>query len=63
MKRVLSVGFAVVLLSLATTGVASAEAVPIWVVPGIDLGSVLGPTVGVPGGLASVFDLLKLIGG
>ena len=29
---------------------------------GVDLGSVLDPTIGIPGGLAPVFDLLKLVG-
>jgi hypothetical protein len=59
--RVLGTLVAVAALSLATGGVASAE-VPIWVLPGVDLGTVLDPTTGVPGALAPVFDLLKLIG-
>ncbi|RKT55299.1 hypothetical protein [Saccharothrix australiensis] len=62
MKRLLTLGLAVVLLGLTATGVANAETTPIWVLPGVDLGSLLGPTTGVPGGLAPVFDLLKLIG-
>ncbi|MEU5692454.1 hypothetical protein [Actinosynnema sp. NPDC020468] len=60
--RVLAVGAVVGVLGLATGGVALADT-PIWVLPGVDLGGVLGPTTGVPGGLAPVFDLLKLIGG
>ncbi|MBW4717079.1 hypothetical protein [Saccharothrix obliqua] len=57
-----AVGFAVLALCLAASGVASADT-PVWVLPGVDLGGVLGPTTGVPGGLAPVFDLVKLIGG
>lgn len=63
MKRLSALVFAVVALSLAASGVANAEAVPVWALPGVDLGGLLGPTTGVPGGLAPVFDLLKLIGG
>jgi hypothetical protein len=36
---------------------------PIWVLPGLDLGSVLDPAVGVPAALAPIFELLKFIGG
>ena len=36
---------------------------PVWVLPGVDLGSILDPTIGVPGALAPIFELLKLVGG
>ncbi|MET9626829.1 hypothetical protein ABZX92_05130 [Lentzea sp. NPDC006480] len=36
---------------------------PIWVLPGLDLGSILDPTIGVPAALAPIFELLKFIGG
>jgi hypothetical protein len=36
---------------------------PIWVLPGVDLGPILDPTVGVPAALAPIFELLKFIGG
>lgn len=53
-------------MGLGTAGVASADTaasdVPIWVLPGVDAGGLLGPTVGLPGALAPVFDLFKLIG-
>jgi len=39
------------------------ESVPIWVLPGVDLGPVLDPTIGVPAALAPIFELLKLVGG
>ncbi|WP_205215126.1 hypothetical protein [Amycolatopsis albispora] len=62
-SRVLVTGVAVAAFSGAAGGVASAaDSTPIWVLPGVDLGSVLDPTIGIPGGLAPVFDLLKLIG-
>ncbi|MEV0702309.1 hypothetical protein AB0I53_30945 [Saccharopolyspora sp. NPDC050389] len=42
---------------LLTGGVATAE--PIWVLPGVDLGAVLGPTVQLPTQLLQpVFDVL-----
>ncbi|MEU6270564.1 hypothetical protein [Saccharopolyspora shandongensis] len=42
---------------LLTGGVATAE--PIWVLPGVDLGAVLGPTVQLPTQLLQpVFDAL-----
>jgi hypothetical protein len=62
MKRTLAVGFAVVALSFATSGVAGAAEIPVWALPGVDLGTVLGPLTGVPGALSPVFDLLKTIG-
>jgi hypothetical protein len=60
--RLLATGIAVAALSVAAGGVAVAD-VPVWVAPGVDLGPVLDPTVGIPGGLAPLFELLKLIGG
>ncbi len=39
------------------------ETTPIWVLPGLDLGPVLDPAVGVPAALAPIFELLKLVGG
>ncbi|MDX8145879.1 hypothetical protein OG205_26075 [Lentzea sp. NBC_00516] len=39
------------------------ESVPIWVLPGLDLGSVLDPAIGVPAALAPIFELLKFVGG
>lgn len=59
--RVLVTGLAVVVLGLGTGGAAFADA-PVWALPGVDLGGLLGPVTGVPGALAPVFDLLKLIG-
>lgn len=66
-SRVLTTGFAVATLSLTATGVASAaeqtsQNTPIWLIPGVDLGPVLGPTTGLPEALAPVFGLLSLIG-
>jgi hypothetical protein len=60
--RVLATAIAVAALSFTTGGVASAAEVPIWALPGVDLGDLLGPATGVPGAAAPVFDLLKLIG-
>ncbi|MGC7093913.1 hypothetical protein ACPZ19_04550 [Amycolatopsis lurida] len=62
-SRVLVTGAAVAVFSGAAGGVAfAADSTPIWVLPGVDLGSVLDLTIGIPGGLAPVFDLLKLVG-
>lgn len=45
-------------------GVASADETPIWVVPGVDLGSVLDPTVGLPAGaLGPVDSVLTYLAG
>ena len=40
-----------------------AENTPIWVLPGVDLGPILDPAVGVPAALAPIFELLKFVGG
>jgi hypothetical protein len=60
--RVLATGFAVAALTLTAGGVANAAEVPVWALPGTDLGALLGSTTGVPGGLAPLFDLLTLLG-
>lgn len=45
-------------------GVASAAETPIWLVPGGDVGSVLGPAVPVPAtALAPVVELLTFLAG
>lgn len=66
-SRVFATGFAVAAMSVTAAGVASAaeqttQDVPIWLVPGVDLGPVLDPTTGRPEALAPVFGLLSLIG-
>ncbi|QUQ71137.1 hypothetical protein [Kutzneria sp. CA-103260] len=64
MKKVLTVGLLSAALLAAGAGVASADTLPIWALPGLDVGSVLGPTVPVPTQvLAPVDGLLKLISG
>ena len=67
MSRLAVTGFAAAALTLSATGVASAsesaaQDTPIWLVPGVDLGSLLGSTTSVPGALAPVFGLLTLLG-
>ncbi|QFZ17825.1 hypothetical protein [Saccharothrix syringae] len=59
--RVVVTALAVAALGVGTGGVAFADT-PVWVLPGVDLGGPLGPTTGVPGALAPLFDLFKLIG-
>lgn len=44
-------------------GVASADEVPIWVVPGGDAGQLLDPAIGVPTALAPVFGLVTELAG
>ncbi|UQS21431.1 hypothetical protein L1857_00600 [Amycolatopsis thermalba] len=45
-------------------GVASADEVPIWVVPGVDAGPLLDPTIGLPTtALAPVYGLLTELAG
>lgn len=66
-SRVVAAGFAAATLTLTATGVASAtelspQDTPIWLVPGVDLGSLLGATTDLPGSLAPLFGLLSLIG-
>ena len=67
LNQVLVTGIAAVALSVGTAGVASADTAQdgtaIWVLPGVDLGALLAPTTAIPGALAPVFDLLRLIGG
>lgn len=76
LRRVLLGTVAAVLLTGAAGGVASAteanpapnlssqQGVPIWLLPGVDLGSLLGPTVPLPTqALAPVDGLLTLISG
>jgi hypothetical protein len=60
--RVLAIGFAVVALSFTTGGVAGAVEAPIWALPGVDIGGLLGPAIGAPQALAPVFGLFKVIG-
>ena len=64
MKKVLTVGLLSAALLAAGAGVASADTLPIWALPGLDVGSLLGPTVPVPTQvLAPIDGLLKLISG
>ncbi len=69
MKKVLTVGLLSAALLALGAGVASADPqpnypLPIWALPGLDVGSLLGPTVPVPTQvLAPVDGLLKLISG
>ncbi|HVV08874.1 hypothetical protein [Amycolatopsis sp.] len=68
MRRVVSralvagaVGAAVFALG---SGIASADETPIWLVPGVDAGSVLDPTIGLPtAALAPVDSLLTFLAG
>jgi len=63
-KKVLTVGLLSAALLAAGAGVASADTLPIWALPGLDVGSLLGPTVPVPTQvLAPVDGLLKRISG
>jgi len=63
-KKVLTVGLLSAALPAAGAGVASADTLPIWALPGLDVGSLLGPTGPVPTQvLAPVDGLLKLISG
>ncbi|MFI9384315.1 hypothetical protein [Kutzneria sp. NPDC052558] len=64
MKKVLTVGLLSAALLAAGAGVAAADPLPIWALPGLDVGSLLGPTVPVPTQvLAPIDGLLKLISG
>ncbi|RZQ64153.1 hypothetical protein [Amycolatopsis suaedae] len=61
--RVLVAGAALAVLSLVTGGVAGAAETPVWVLPGVDLGGLLGPVAGLPAdALAPVYGLLTLLG-
>ncbi|SDC45937.1 hypothetical protein [Actinokineospora iranica] len=69
-SKAVATGLAAAALTVAVGGVASAteatpasaDAAPIWLVPGVDLGALLAPATGLPGGLAPVFGLLNAIG-
>ena len=70
LSRVLVTGVTAAALSVGAAGIASADTptatqdgTAIWVLPGLDLGALLAPTTAVPGALAPVFDLLRLVGG
>jgi len=57
-RRIAATAAATLTACLLTGGVATAE--PIWVVPGVDLGPLLGPTVQLPTQLLRpVFDVLN----
>lgn len=64
MKKVLTVGLLSAALLAVGAGSAVADTLPVWALPGVDVGSLLGPTVPVPTtALAPVDGLLKLISG
>ncbi|GAA4619221.1 hypothetical protein [Saccharopolyspora hordei] len=57
-RRLAAVWAAVITACLFTGGVATAE--PIWLLPGVDLGPLLEPTVQLPTELlAPIFDILN----
>lgn len=57
-RRIAAVAAAAITTCLLTGGVATAE--PIWVLPGVDLGPLLEPSVQLPAQLlAPVFDVLN----
>lgn len=65
-SRLFATALAVAALSLTAAGVAGAteqtpQEVPIWLIPGVDLGPALDPTTGLPEALAPLFNLLSLI--
>ncbi|ALG07038.1 hypothetical protein AOZ06_08945 [Kibdelosporangium phytohabitans] len=62
LRKAVIIAISVLGLGLVTGGAAAAET-PVWVLPGVDLGSVLAPATGLPQAIAPVFDLLKLVGG
>jgi hypothetical protein len=63
-KRVVITTVAAAAMVLLGAGTANAADFPIWALPGLDIGSVLGPTVPVPTEvLAPVDGLLKFISG
>ena len=55
--------------ALALTGGAASAAeqdgdVPVWLVPGVDLGGLVSPVIDLPAqGLAPVYDLITLVAG
>ena len=66
-SRLIAGTLAAATLTLTAAGVASAteqtpQDVPVWLIPGADLGSLLGPTTTLPEALAPVFGLLTLLG-
>ncbi|MFC0544053.1 hypothetical protein [Kutzneria chonburiensis] len=62
--KALTVGLLTATLLALGAGSASADTLPIWALPGVDVGSLLGPTVPLPTtALAPVDGLLKLISG
>ena len=64
MKKVLTVGLLSAALLAIGAGSAAADTLPVWALPGVDVGSLLGPTVPVPTtALSPVDGLLKLISG
>ena len=63
-SKALVVGLLTAALLAVGAGSASADTLPIWALPGLDVGTLLGPTVPVPTSvLAPVDGLLKLISG
>jgi hypothetical protein len=63
-SKAVVVGLLSAALLAAGAGSAGADPLPIWALPGLDVGSVLGPTVPVPTQvLAPVDGLLKLVSG
>ena len=63
-SKAVVVGLLTAALLAVGAGSASADTLPIWALPGVDVGSLLGPTVPVPTtALAPVDGLLKLISG
>lgn len=64
MKKVLTVGLLSAALLAVGAGSAAADTLPVWALPGVDVGPLLGPTVPVPTtALSPVDGLLKLISG
>jgi hypothetical protein len=63
-SKVIAVGLLTAALLAVGAGSAAADTLPIWALPGVDVGSLLGPTVPLPTtALAPVDGLLKLISG
>jgi hypothetical protein len=63
-SKAIAVGLLTAALLAVGAGSAAADTLPIWALPGLDVGSLLGPTVPVPTQvLAPVYGLLKLISG
>ena len=63
-SRVLLAGAVGVAAVVLGSGVAAADEVPVWVVPGVDAGSLLDPTIGLPASaLAPLDGLLTYLAG